>query len=310
VKPTGYRRALGAESAELDRERVRLWYVAATRARELLLLPRLDVTTKGSVWNAILDLSLANLPALNLSHFPPDVAIGANDKPNTQTRDGFAAEAAAIATREQHISWRAPSREEGTGATAFPAEDPAILISEIDSTRLATDATPDIQGGRERGLILHKLIEEVLTGEAEEAIPALAARAEVLIRSLGQPIANDPAQGLMPGELAGCVIRALSAPEVAALRPTLMPEVPVYASKVLGNHEEATAGIADAIACSPDGKPLVVIDWKSDVAPTPQMLEHYRSQVRAYLDITDAERGLIVLATTGRVISVARESLT
>ena len=40
--------------------------------------------------------------------------------------------------------------------------------------------------------------------------------------------------------------------------------------------------------------------------PRPKMLEHYRSQVRAYLDITDAERGLIVLATTGRVISVER----
>jgi exodeoxyribonuclease-5 len=105
-------------------------------------------------------------------------------------------------------------------------------------------------------------------------------------------------------------MRALSAPEVAALRPTLMPEIPVYASKVSQNHEEATAGIADAIAISPDGNPLVVIDWKSDVAPTPQTLEQYRSQVRAYLDITDAERGLIVLATTGHVISVAREGLT
>ena len=74
----------------------------------------------------------------------------------------------------------------------------------------------------------------------------------------------------MPAELAGCVIRALSAPEVAALRPRLMPEIPVYASTALQDYEEATAGIADAIAVSPDGKPLVVIDWKSDVAPTTQ----------------------------------------
>ncbi len=85
-----------------------------------------------------------------------------------------------------------------------------------------------------------------------------------------------------------------------------MPEIPVYASTTLQSHEEATAGIADAIALSPDGKPLVVIDWKSDVAPTPEMLEHYRDQVRAYLDIADAGRGLIVLATSGRVISVER----
>jgi ATP-dependent exoDNAse (exonuclease V) beta subunit len=306
VKPTGYQLALAAESAELDRERVRLWYVAATRARELLLLPRLDVIPKGSLWNTILDLSLANLPALDLNHFPPDVDIGADNSPNTQTRDTFAVEAAAIAARQRHIRWRAPSREEGAGASAFLPEEPEVLISEIDSARLATDTTLDIQGGRERGLILHKLIEEVLTGETEDSLGALTARAQILICALGQPLAHDPAKGLMPGELAGCVTRALSAPEVAALRPTLMPEVPVYASTALQNHEEATSGIADAIALSPDGKPLVVIDWKSDVAPTAEILDHYRGQVRTYLDITDAERGLIVLATSGRVISVER----
>ena len=53
VKPTGYQAALTVESAEIERERGRLWYVAATRARELLLLPRLDVTPKGSLWNGI-----------------------------------------------------------------------------------------------------------------------------------------------------------------------------------------------------------------------------------------------------------------
>ena len=44
-----------------------------------------------------------------------------------------------------------------------------------------------IQGGRERGLILHKLIEEVLTGETAESLPDLRARAEVLTRELGSP---------------------------------------------------------------------------------------------------------------------------
>jgi exodeoxyribonuclease-5 len=308
VKPTGYAVALAAESAELDRERVRLWYVAATRARQLLLLPRLDVVPKGSVWNAILDLSLVNLPAINLSGFPTDVVIAAEDKPNSQTRDIFANEAAGIATRLQHIRWRAPSREEGTASDAFRPEEPEILISDIESARLATDTTSDIQGGRERGIILHKLIEEVLTGQTEETLPDLTARAAILILALGQPVALDPDSGLTPAELAGCTIRALSAQEVAALRPTLMPEIPVYASAALQGYEEATAGIADAIAVGPDGKPLVVIDWKSDVAPTAETIEHYRAQVTAYLDITDAERGLIVLATTGRVISVARET--
>jgi len=50
----------------------------------------------------------------------------------------------------------------------------------------------------------------------------------------------------------------------------------------------------------------VVVDWKSDVDPAPEMLEHYRSQVRAYLDMTGAERGMIVFMTSGTTVSVAR----
>jgi exodeoxyribonuclease-5 len=38
------------------------------------------------------------------------------------------------------------------------------------------------------------------------------------------------------------------------------------------------------------------------------MIDHYRGQVRAYLDMTGTERGLIVLATTGVVVPVTRTS--
>ena len=50
--------------------------------------------------------------------------------------------------------------------------------------------------------------------------------------------------------------------------------------------------------------PAIVIDWKSDVQPTAETIEHYRAQVRAYLDMTGTERGLIVLVTSGQVITV------
>jgi hypothetical protein len=84
----------------------------------------------------------------------------------------------------------------------------------------------------------------------------------------------------------------------------LTPEFPVYASISSGQNEEATAGIADAITFRDDGAPDVIVDWKSDVSPTSDVLEHYQAQVRAYLDMTGANRGLIVLATTGMVISL------
>ena len=80
-----------------------------------------------------------------------------------------------------------------------------------------------------------------------------------------------------------------------------------YSAQESHGQETANFGIADALSLTPEGNPLVVIDWKSDVAPDAKTLDHYRCQVQAYLEITGAERGLIVLMTSGQIISVARE---
>ncbi|MEF9605641.1 hypothetical protein O4J55_26250, partial [Paracoccus sp. PXZ] len=133
---------------------------------------------------------------------------------------------------------------------------------------------------------------------------ALTERAADLIHALGQTPVADPATGLSPEELAACVARTLALPDVAALRPGLFPEFPVYAAHATDGVETATAGIADALTVGEDGRPIVVVDWKSDVNPDAQTLNHYQAQVRSYLDITNAERGLIVLMTSGAVISV------
>ena len=103
-------------------------------------------------------------------------------------------------------------------------------------------------------------------------------------------------------ELAQCVHSTLALPEIAALRPTLRPEFHVYGGDGVAS---AMTGIADAISFGPDGKPRVVVDWKSDVNPSSAMLGHYHAQVSSYLGMTGANRGLIVLVTSGMVIEVA-----
>jgi exodeoxyribonuclease-5 len=309
VKPTGYEAARDAEKAELDRERIRLWYVAATRARELLVLPRLDVAARSSAWISLLDLALGDLPALDLSHLPTEIDRGDAVVQNTQSREIFAAEATSIAARQRSIHWLAPSRDEGGAGPAVEAEAPQILVTDVDGAAVENGLPQSVQGGRERGLILHKLIEEVLTGETPETPNALAVRAQTLIVEMGHSVADDPTKGLSPAELAKSAARALSVPEIVALRPGLLPEFPVYASVSAAQNEEATAGIADAITFREDGAPDVIVDWKSDVSPTSEVLEHYRAQVGAYLGMTGANRGLIVLATTGMVISVARKAV-
>lgn len=303
--PDGYEAARQAEKDELDRERIRLWYVTATRARELLVLPRLDTTPSRSAWIGLLALSLADLPGLDVSHLPSGEGVPGAEAGNAQTRAIFVAEAATIAAGQARLTWLAPSRDESASGEVLQQEEAEIWTGSIDEQPGELKTAAAVQGGRERGLILHKLMEEVLTGETNAVAGALTERAGDLIRALGRSSAVDPATGLSPEELAGCVVRSLALPEIAALWPGLLAEFPVYAAHTEDGEETATAGIADALTLTAEGRPAVVVDWKSDVNPDTQTLDHYRAQVRTYLDMTGAERGLIVLMTIGTVITIS-----
>jgi ATP-dependent exoDNAse (exonuclease V) beta subunit len=305
VRPEGYEDAREAEKAELDCERIRLWYVAATRARELLVIPRLDVDPAGTAWLALLDLSLADLPAIDVTHLPMEPGFAEALPINPQTREIFQQEAGAIAERQRHLVWLAPSRDEDAASPVVRTEEPDIVVAANDAESLEGGLPTTVQGGRNRGLIIHKLLEEVLTGETDEEADSLAERAATLIRTLGQPVVEDPKDGLSPGEIARCITRTLALPEVAELRPTLAPEFTVYASEDGEGVEQITAGIVDAASFGDDGAPKTIIDWKSDVDPQPAAVEHYRAQIQSYLRMTESTKGLLVFVTHGRVVEVS-----
>jgi hypothetical protein len=218
-------------------------------------------------------------------------------------------EAAAIAGKQTRLTWLAPSRDESSPDAVFQSEESEIWMGAAEEQPRDLEIVA-VQGGRERGLILHKLLEEVLTGETDDDAASLTARASSLICELERSPAADPAAGLSAEELAGCVVRALGLPEIAQVRPALLAEFSVYGGRADDGEETATAGIVDALTVAPDGCPTVVVDWKSDVRPTPETIEHYRAQVRTYLDMTGAMRGLIVLLTSGTVISVSPSAQT
>ena len=91
------------------------------------------------------------------------------------------------------------------------------------------DEREAIQGGRERGLILHKLLEEVLTREIDDDVARSKHEPPNSSRNLGLQMPRSAATGLSSGEMASTVHRALQLPDVAALRPRLQPEFRVYA---------------------------------------------------------------------------------
>jgi exodeoxyribonuclease-5 len=303
IKPDGYDDAHAAEKAEVRRERVRLWYVAATRARDLLVLPRPSVPVDTDAWGALVDLELAELPALDL---PPAPARGTapDAAGNAQDEKVWAAEAAILVEAHRGLTWLTPSLAEADATTTATPEEAPVLSMDAAGEGLDGLRAP-VKGGRSRGLVMHKLFEEALNGETPDSPKALEARAEELIRQMGLEPAEDSSTGLSAVEIAGCVTRSLALAEIAALRPTLKPEFPVYAFEKTDEGDIATAGVADAVSHDASGNVDVVVDWKSDVEPSPKVVSHYRGQVSEYLKATGAKRGLIVFATSGQVVKVS-----
>jgi exodeoxyribonuclease-5 len=182
-----------------------------------------------------------------------------------------------------------------------------MALSEIPQAE-AVDAVPDgpVQGGRLRGLVLHKLIEEILTGETDEKKDALESRARKLLEQLGSVEAASAEEGPYAPELAATVLRALSIPEVAAIKSRLMPEMTILSAETAGDEVTYLGGVADALALDGNGAPEVVIDWKSDVQPDAAQIDVYRGQVRDYMMGTGAKEGLLIFISTGRVEKVGR----
>lgn len=153
-----------------------------------------------------------------------------------------------------------------------------------------------------RGTLLHKLIEEVLNNETADDVPALVARAEELLRQLAIAPSETAKDGIAPAELAETVFRTLNLPEIAELRPRLVPELAVLASRPSDDREIIVSGVADAVAYDAEGHIDTVIDWKSDVEVDAARLAAYRGQIASYREETGAKRALLVLMTPGKAI--------
>lgn len=100
------------------------------------------------------------------------------------------------------------------------------------------------------------------------------------------------------------VDRTLRLPEIAEVRDRLIPELPVAAREIVDGEEIAITGIIDALCFDENGRPELVIDWKSDVAPKAEAVQHYRAQVKQYLSATSCPKGMIVFVTTGELLTV------
>ena len=297
VAPPDLQLAMMAEDESLAREQERLLYVACTRARDLLVLPELPGAAASS-WARKIDLAHAALPSFEIVKLPPATAARHRaDAPNPQTAERFEAEAAEISQRTTRLTWLRPSDHD---LDRMPVDE-AVAIDMSD----ALESELPVGAGRIGGLLLHKLMEEILTGEVEETQAALASRAETLMREL---VIDAPSQAVLPdrSEIAATALKTMRLPEIAALRPGLIPEMTLFGISEDGTAQTALSGRADAIAFE-EGQPSVVLDWKSDITPSPEDVRLHAAQLRHYLGAAGARRGALVYMTPGTLHWVERQ---
>jgi len=244
-----------------------------------------------------MELGLDDLPPIDPGDFKAATTASTAPKENVQTLAQFATEAKNIADATLQVSWKRPSLHEG----GPPPSEPLPVFNDPESVEQALP-TVEVKGSTTRGTILHKLMEEVLTGETEDTAPSLERRSRELLDQLGGIAAEDPSVGISPVELAGTVVKTLDLPEIAALRSRLVPEIAVFGSYRNGMEETLVSGIADALAWGENGKVEAIIDWKSDVEVIPERVARYLDQLRTYRDETGAERALLVFMTRSQVM--------
>jgi ATP-dependent exoDNAse (exonuclease V) beta subunit len=195
LNPPEYEFLKEVENRELGEERIRLLYVACTRAQDLLVFPHY-LGKLGNGWHKQVDLSLHDLPKypnLDLTEGERKLTAPAL---NEQTPEVFRQEALRLVEQARNIRWIQPS---------------AIEIEEIPVPAPQeggfAEPIPDVRGSAARGRVLHKLMEEILLCETGDDEAGLQTRAAELLRQLGENDHRDPSEGPSPLEIASTIGR-------------------------------------------------------------------------------------------------------
>lgn len=274
-----------AQNASLERER--LWYVACTRARDLLIVPHLP-HADGTTWSRVVDMGHERLPELDQSALRPAGLPQPHASPNAQTAEDFTREAALVAQAAPAIIWRQPSAHD---------PDRALHLETAASAPEELTLPDPVGAGRIRGVLLHKLMEELIGRELVDEPAPVSSRATELRDQLAA--LEELRQDELPeaSECAATALATLAMPEIAEMRSRMVAELPLYGSDAAG---VLIAGRADAVVLE-NGLIDVVVDWKSDVNPSASERAGYVGQLTDYLQVTGARKGAIVYMTRGEI---------
>jgi hypothetical protein len=205
----------------------------------------------------------------------------------------FAESDARIKAATRAISWRRPSLDD--------IDRDLLDAVTVDAVAAEDDLSPSptvIGAGPLRGVILHKLMEELLIGLVAADLDDLTERAAALVSQVAiegdvLPEAKDVAQ---------VAIDTFRHQSLIPYIATLVPEFPLYGAR---SETELISARADAVGIE-NGRPTLVIDWKSDAEPSASSRKAHESQLLQYLELLDVESGALVYMTERQVQFIRR----
>jgi ATP-dependent exoDNAse (exonuclease V) beta subunit len=270
-QPEGWDALAKREEQKTWAEMRRLLYVACTRARDLLVVPRPPVDARlGDFWRDLVE----RLPAVS----DADVRVVDVETLSAPEMAGRGRELWAIASAEGGDAVAARWDAERRAQIARAAERPFAPVS---ATRLAARTAPPPAAarggaaGRDFGSLVHRLLEWIPLEDADGGRAArLRAMAEALAPSFGLP--GDAAR-----RAAEQVDRALGLPVIERARhaPRVWRELSLWFPEA----PHLVEGVVDLVF-EEDGK-LVVVDYKTDAIEPEQALAqaaHHAPQLQLY----------------------------
>lgn len=252
AQPEGWENDLAEENRFALAEETRLLYVAATRARDLLVVSQYPAGPKRGPWSPLYKF-LKNVPEL------PLFEQGSQARPveSNESFDGV---------RRRSADRIARSKESTYGVRTVSA-----LSSEKEDMRLMRDGR-----GRDYGVIMHRLFEEAVSDR-------LPSNPEPYVRGLID-------QAGLAGHLVEDAVSALYRFRASALwremrrSERVYTEVPVGGNETEGGSGYAIRGVIDLVFKWKGG--WRIIDYKTDAATSEEELEllrlKYMPQVQEY----------------------------
>jgi ATP-dependent exoDNAse (exonuclease V) beta subunit len=264
-QPPGWDALVRQEQARAAAESKRLLYVACTRARDYLVIPRPAASAaSGSFWRDVID----RLPQTS------DADVKVVDFDTMEIPEGG----------KTRIDLRAIANADGGDLVAerWAAEREALVaraatrpLSPLSATRAAEREAPlsvsqPSPRGRDFGALVHRILEWIPLDEPERARPMALALAPLFgLDADAAARAADAVTGTL----------ALPALERARRSPRLLRELPLW----LPHEDRLIEGIVDLVF-EEDGA-LVVIDYKTERVSAEQALQqaaHHAPQLQLY----------------------------